>query len=217
MQGFLVQQDAQNWLRFDTYFDGSVLRAFAAATLAGSSSSRISVAIPGNSAPYLRLTRTGNLWKFEYSQTGTTWTTAGSFTQALTVTAAGLFSANTGPSAGYTARADFFENTAAPIVNEDGSIAPGNVAPVAGNDSLSTAQNTALTISVANLLANDSDANGDPLSLASFGQPGHGSLVDNGNGTLRYTPTSGFTGSDSFTYVVTDGALTSTATVTMTV
>ena len=106
MQGFLVEQDAQNWLRFDTYFDGSVLRAFAAVTLGGSSSWQISVAVPGNTAPYLRLTRTGNLWTFEYSQNGTTWTTAGSFTQALTVTAVGLFSGNTGPAAGYTARVD---------------------------------------------------------------------------------------------------------------
>src|SRR6202007_3336866 len=106
-----------------------------------------------------------------------------------------------------------FENTATPIVNEDGSLAPINVAPVAGNDAVSTAQNTALTISVATLLANDSDANGDALSLASFGQPAHGSLVDNGNGTLRYTPTSGYTGADSFTYVVSDGVLTAMATV----
>jgi Ca2+-binding RTX toxin-like protein len=130
MQGFLVKQDAQNWLRFDTYFDGSVLRAFAAVNLAGNPAALISVAIPGNTAPYLRLTRTGNVWKFEYSQDGTTWTTAGSFTQVLTVTAVGLFSGNTGPTVGYTARVDYFENTASPIANEDGTIVPINTIDV---------------------------------------------------------------------------------------
>src|SRR5882724_6546901 len=179
MQGFLVEQDAQNWLRFDTYFDGSVLRAFAAVTVAGSSSSRFSVAIAGNSAPYLRLTRTGNLWKFEYSQNNTTWTTAGSFTQALTVTAAGVFAGNTGAATGYTARVDYFENTATPIVNEDGTLVPVNVAPVAGNDTLSTLVNTPLTINVATgLLGNDTDANGDTLHLVSFTQTAHGALVN---------------------------------------
>ncbi|MFO1080298.1 MAG: cadherin-like domain-containing protein [Reyranellaceae bacterium] len=217
MQGFLVQQDAQTWLRFDTYFDGAVLHAFAAVTVNGSSSSRFDLAIPGNAAPYLRLTRAGNLWTFDTSADGTSWTTTGSFSQALTVTAAGLFSANTGPSAGYTARADWFENTASPIANEDGSLGGGNVAPVAGNDSLSTTQDTALTISKATLLSNDSDANGDPLTIASFGQPTHGTLTDNGDGTLRYLPAGGYSGSDSFTYVVSDGSLTATATVALTV
>lgn len=130
MQGFLVEQDAQNWLRFDTYFDGSVLRAFAAVTLGGSSASLINVAIAASTAPYLRLTRTGNVWKFEYSQDDTTWITAGSFTQQLTVTAVGIFAGNTGSAVGYTARVDYFENTASPIVNEDGTIVPVNTIDV---------------------------------------------------------------------------------------
>src|SRR5215471_1167323 len=70
MQGFLVEQDALNWLRFDTYFDGSVLRAFAAVNLGGVPSALISVAVPGNLAPYLRLTRSGNVWTFDDSLDG---------------------------------------------------------------------------------------------------------------------------------------------------
>ncbi|HEX9859108.1 MAG TPA: cadherin-like domain-containing protein, partial [Paracoccaceae bacterium] len=75
-----------------------------------------------------------------------------------------------------------------------------------------------LTIDVASdLLGNDSDANGDALSLAGFTQPGNGVLADNGDGTLSYTPAAGFEGTDSFSYTVTDGSLSDTATVSVTV
>ncbi|MEL6621232.1 MAG: cadherin-like domain-containing protein, partial [Pseudomonadota bacterium] len=60
--------------------------------------------------------------------------------------------------------------------------------------------------------------NGDTISLDSFAQPSNGTLVDNGDGTLTYTPAvAGYDGTDSFTYTVTDGDLTDTATVTLTV
>jgi hypothetical protein len=77
----------------------------------------------------------------------------------------------------------------------------GNRAPVAQADSISTPTATAITI---NVLANDSDPDGDTLSVTSFTQPAHGSvaLVTGG---LRYTPVSGFAGSDAFTYTISDG------------
>ncbi len=61
--------------------------------------------------------------------------------------------------AAITAQVDYFFNTAAPIVPEDAPNAPPN----AVDDVLTTALDTALPINVfADLLANDSDANGDP-------------------------------------------------------
>ncbi|MEE4209738.1 MAG: cadherin-like domain-containing protein, partial [Parvularcula sp.] len=65
--------------------------------------------------------------------------------------------------------------------------------------------------------ANDSDGNGDPLVLAGSTQPSHGTLVDNGDGTLSYTPAADYDGGDSFTYTVSDGSLGDTATVSLTV
>jgi len=93
-----------------------------------------------------------------------------------------------------------------------------NSAPVAVNDSLETEEGATLTFSIARLLANDTDVDGDILSLISFTYSGTGTLEDNGDGTLIYTPFVGFAGTDTFTYRAGDGNLTSNeATVTITV
>ncbi|MBW4487729.1 MAG: tandem-95 repeat protein [Trichocoleus desertorum ATA4-8-CV12] len=84
-----------------------------------------------------------------------------------------------------------------------------NDAPIAGNDIITTNEDTSVTFSRANLLSNDSDADQDTLLITSFSQPGRGTLASS-NGTLTYTPTANFSGSDSFTYVVTDGKGSST-------
>ena len=46
---------------------------------------------------------------------------------------------------------------------------------------------------------------GDPIALASLGQPAHGTLTDHGDGTVTYTPDAGYVGSDGFTYTISDG------------
>jgi len=80
--------------------------------------------------------------------------------------------------------------------------------PVARNDdTLSTSFNTPLPIDIAtDLLGNDQHAAGDTLSLSSFTQPARaGSMVvDNLDGTLTYTPDTGFFGADTFTYTIED-------------
>ncbi|QQZ29830.1 tandem-95 repeat protein [Thiothrix subterranea] len=95
-----------------------------------------------------------------------------------------------------------------------GATVPSSVAPVAGNDTGITNRDTPVTLDV---LANDKDPNGDPLSIVSFNQGTNGSVTQDGN-KLVYTPASGFTGTDSFTYIIADPAGNqSTATVTVTV
>ncbi|MFS0701690.1 Ig-like domain-containing protein [Cellulomonas sp. 179-A 4D5 NHS] len=89
-----------------------------------------------------------------------------------------------------------------------------NGAPVAVDDTASTPTNTAVGIDV---LGDDTDPNGDTLSVASFTPPVNGSVVPLPSGQLQYTPATGFAGTDTFDYTVTDGALTDTATVTVTV
>src|SRR5207253_10172882 len=56
-------------------------------------------------------------------------------------------------------------------VLKGGAPVPGNNPPVANNDSASTNEDTPVTI---NVLANDSDPDGDLLSVASVAAPGHG-------------------------------------------
>ena len=78
-----------------------------------------------------------------------------------------------------------------------------NDAPTAANDSAGTPVDTAVIISV---LANDTDPDtGDTLSITGVTQGANGTVVDNGDGTVTYTPNLSFTGSDSFTYTISDG------------
>ncbi|MCP3937132.1 MAG: tandem-95 repeat protein, partial [Actinomycetia bacterium] len=88
--------------------------------------------------------------------------------------------------------------------------------PVAGDDVVATAEDTAVT--TGNVLANDTDPDGDTLSVDSFTQGANGSVSYNADGTFTYTPHADFNGTDTFTYTVDDGqGNTDTATVTVTV
>jgi large repetitive protein len=89
-----------------------------------------------------------------------------------------------------------------------------NDAPVAGDDADSIAEDGSSTVDV---LANDSDVENDPLTVVSVTQGANGTVVDNGDGTVTYTPDPDWNGVDFYTYTVSDGALTDTATVTVTV
>ncbi len=80
------------------------------------------------------------------------------------------------------------------------TITDGNVAPVAVDDAASTDEDTPVDV---NVLANDTDADGDPLSVASFTQPAHGSVALAG-AMLRYTPAANFNGTDTFQYRASD-------------
>jgi hypothetical protein len=84
-------------------------------------------------------------------------------------------------------------------------------APAAQNDSL-----TASPTGVRDVLANDSDPDGNALSVSANSNPPHGSATCSSLGACLYTADGGFTGSDSFTYTARDttGA-TSTATVSV--
>jgi hypothetical protein len=92
---------------------------------------------------------------------------------------------------------------------------PPNSSPTANDDSLTTVADTSIT---ANVLANDSDPDGDTLTITSITDPANGSATSNGNGSVTYTPDPGFVGSDSFDYTASDGKGGSdTATVSVTV
>ena len=95
----------------------------------------------------------------------------------------------------------------------------GNANPVARADSgFSTKVGTALTIDDAALLANDSDANGDALSITAVGSASNGTVRLNASGDIVFTPTAGYSGNAGFSYTVADGkGGTATATVGLTV
>jgi subtilisin-like proprotein convertase family protein len=87
-----------------------------------------------------------------------------------------------------------------------------NHPPVLKSDTAETNKDTAVTVSV---LANDSDADGDALTVTSLSNPAHGSVAANADNTVTYTPETGFAGEDRFTYSAKDKAVSSTADVTV--
>jgi VCBS repeat-containing protein len=90
--------------------------------------------------------------------------------------------------------------------------------PTAQDDSYITNEGSPLTVDAPGLLGNDNDPSGKPLTAQAITNPLHGTLSLNADGSFTYTPDNFFSGTDSFTYKVSDGTLTSnTATVTLTV
>jgi Bacterial Ig domain len=98
------------------------------------------------------------------------------------------------------------------------SVALANLPPVAVSDSATTLVATPVTI---NVIANDRDPDGfiNPTSVNVLTQPANGTAIANANGTVTYTPAAGFTGSDTFNYVVSDnqGAISNSVPVSVTV
>lgn len=90
-----------------------------------------------------------------------------------------------------------------------------NVPPNAVNDSFSTNKNTHYDLSA---VANDTDAGGDALRITFISDPAHGEAQLYAPGVIRYRPDTNYTGSDSFTYTLTDeDGATDGATVSVTV
>ena len=91
----------------------------------------------------------------------------------------------------------------------------GNHPPVAVSDTVKIARNTATLIDV---LANDTDDDGDPLTIkaGSLSAPDHNGTAVIENNKIRYTPATGYQGTETFSYQITDGnAVSYPATVTV--
>jgi hypothetical protein len=142
---------------------------------------------------------------------------------AFTVTTApqhGTLDTTSGPAPAYTPDQDYFGPDAFVFTVDDGhggvdtaivsiEVRPVNDAPVADDQAVATGEDQPVPI-----LLSASDVDGDDLTYAVVDPPAHGTL----SGTapnLVYTPTLNESGTDSFTFVVSDGELTDTATVTI--
>ena len=84
-------------------------------------------------------------------------------------------------------------------------ILPVNDAVVMGEETYQTTEETPLTITVADLLANDSDPEGGAVEFVSVGNATHGTVTTDGNGTIQFTPAPDYFGSEAgFFYTVKD-------------
>jgi len=122
MQGVLVKQDSDDFLRFDFHSDGSKTEVFAASFTNGTPLQRVDKVIANtNVAPlYMRVKREGDLWTQSYHYDGVSWTPSVSFTHPITVAAVGAFVGNAGTNPpAHTAYIDYFFNTASPIPEDE--------------------------------------------------------------------------------------------------
>ena len=79
-----------------------------------------------------------------------------------------------------------------------------NSPPIGVDDAFEVVEGTTLNVAAPGLLANDSDPDGDPISVPSASVPANGSLSGQQVGSFQYTPDPGFIGVDSFRYAVDD-------------
>jgi VCBS repeat-containing protein len=124
------------------------------------------------------------------------------------------------PNPGFTGQDQFYyqasdgkaySNVVQVVINvgEDAGGGEENSPPQGVADNYTITAGETLELDGPGVLANDSDADSDPLSAALVDGPANGTLVLESDGSLSYTPSEGFVGSDSFTYEVSDGAATS--------
>jgi subtilisin family serine protease len=99
----------------------------------------------------------------------------------------------------YTAYDGSVNSTAATVAV---TVSPVNDDPVAADDSVSTTEDNPVIIDV---LGNDGDPEGDSLTVVSVGPAGNGTVEINADSTVTYTPDTGFSGLDVFTYSIEDG------------
>jgi Bacterial Ig domain/Bacterial TSP3 repeat len=168
------------------------------------------------------------------SDGGATWVTAASTSDYLTALEGHLVGGGGQPNP-TSATATFTLGTPADgingirIIGTEGGTASGgflgvfelaantgtSAPPVAADDSASTPEDTVVTIDI---LANDTDPNGSALTVSNLSDPDHGSIVDNGDGTVTYAPDGNFNGTDGFAYTIRNAqGLSAMATVTVTV
>lgn len=119
-QGILVEATPNHWLRFDVFHTGSVLRAFVGKTVFGSNITLYSARVLVGTTRFMRVSRTGNEFRFEISDNGTNWSLVHVHTHAMVVQSVGVYAANPRFGLPFTAKCDYFFETRAPIEPEDG-------------------------------------------------------------------------------------------------
>ena len=138
----------------------------------------------------------------------------GTMTAVLdTTTANGTLVLNTNGGFTFTPTTGFTGNTSFTyhVTNTNGSsnvvtvaIAVNGLAPTTTADSYTTPFNTTLTVAAPGVLANDTTNGGGTMSAVLVSGVAHGTLTLSANGSVSYTPTTGYNGPDSFTYRATN-------------
>lgn len=130
IQGIIVEQDTDNYIRMEFYHNGTSVHVFAAYMADGviADNANTAITVPAGAALYMQVGRAGNTWSQYYSVDGENWIENAEFNHELTVVSAGVYGGNVDPdtrdeedtSPAFTALVDYFFNSAARIDDEDG-------------------------------------------------------------------------------------------------
>lgn len=139
--GLIVEQDLNNFLRFDFYYDGSKTHIFSASFVNGIPSVQLNQTIPSSQTLYLFLKRTADQWVLQYSTDGNNWINAVAYQHKLAVKTVGIFAGNAGsdlPS--FTSLTDYFIVDNLPSATDSGlDLSP----PIINNIHITSSENTA--------------------------------------------------------------------------
>lgn len=125
MQGILIKQDEDDWMRFEFHHDGANVRVTAVKILAGVATNLgyENITTDGSVPLYMRVSRVGDLWTQSYSLDGVNYIEHIKESVPMTVSDVGFYAGNTSDNPGeqpaFTAVIDYFFNMEAPISPED--------------------------------------------------------------------------------------------------
>ena len=120
LQGIIIQESDDVFLRFDIFHNASGVQLFAAYINAttGTDTTYKFISLP-SSPNYRRVIRSGNDWTFSYSDDGSTWTNAVAFTKSLVVAEVGFFAGTGEVNPQFLSSVDYFIDLDEPIIDND--------------------------------------------------------------------------------------------------
>lgn len=184
LQGLIVEDNPNNYIRFDFYYDGALTRMFIAPFVNNNPSIKFNNVIPNAATLYMRVSRTGNNWSVSYSPDSSAWTPITTFSHTMTVSSIGPFAGNAhgSTSPAFEGLIDYFANSDLPLANEDvGS--PEPVAPI-----ITSLANTNTLVD--QLYQYDVEALGYPDPVFHLTQAPAGMTIDSVTGLVSWIPTS---------------------------
>lgn len=122
IQGIIVQQDADTFLRFGVYATDDDLRLFAGSVDGSTTEIYLNQSLAPGATPYfLQVIRDESIsrWTYLFSEDGSNWTPLVEFDQQIAVSEVGLYTGNSSPNPAYLGNADYFMNLNEPIIDSD--------------------------------------------------------------------------------------------------
>jgi LmbE family N-acetylglucosaminyl deacetylase len=133
IQGFLVEEDANDLLRLEVHYETPNARLFVARVRNGVASVIAERTISGGAPIYLKVKRVGSTWRFSHSADGASWALGANFTNDLVVNAIGPFAGNSGSNPpAFVGRLDYFREVTdrTPPVITELVVTPGSTSAV---------------------------------------------------------------------------------------